>query len=165
MAPQESRLRELGVPPISLVPTPPELAEATRSMSGGPAAVLAALRDARRSAVGADDTLAARGLPRVAHWPARSRNLLVYGPLGLLVPILLIVVFLLAGTGAVTALAVLVGLPAPAVAFGLGWLLVGRCFPAGPGERVDRTPRFGALACLVPAVVVNAGIVLAMLSS
>ncbi|MFY1579004.1 hypothetical protein ACN26Z_29365 [Verrucosispora sp. WMMD703] len=165
LAPQESRLRELGVPPISLVPTPPELAEATRSMSGGPAAVLTALRDARRWAVGADDTLAARGLSQVAHWPSRARNLLVYGPLGLLVPVLLAVVYALAGTGAVTGLALLVGLPAPAVAFGLGWFAVGRCFPPGPGGRVDRTPRFGALVCLVPAVVVNAGIVLAMLSS
>ncbi|MEG3633255.1 hypothetical protein [Micromonospora palythoicola] len=162
---QESRLRELEVPPISLAPTPPELVEASRSMSGGPAAVLTALRDARRWAVGADDTLTARGLSRVAHWPARARNLLVYGPLGLFVPVLLVVVYLLAGTGAVTAFAVLVALPAPAVAFGLGWLAVGRCFPPGPGERVDRTPRFGALACLVPAVVVNAGIVLGMLSS
>ncbi|NLU80278.1 hypothetical protein HCA58_18210 [Micromonospora sp. HNM0581] len=162
---QESRLRELGVSPISLAPTPPELAEATRSMSGGPAAVLTALRDARRWAVGADDTLAARGLSRVAHWPAHARNLLVYGPLALVGPVLLVVVWLLSGTGAVTMLAVLVGLPAPAVAFGLGWLAVGRCFPPGPGGRMDRTPRFGALTCLVPAVVVNAGIVLAMLSS
>ncbi|MGC5050371.1 hypothetical protein ACLQ2S_02775 [Micromonospora sp. DT48] len=165
LAPQETRLRELGVPPISLTPTPPELAEAARSMSGGPAAVLTALGEARRWAVGADDVLAARGLSRIAHWPARPRNLLVYGPLGLLVPVLLVVVYLLTGTGAVTALALLVGLPAPAVAFGLGWLAVGRCFPPGPGQRVDRTPRFGALACLLPAVVVNAGIVLALLAS
>jgi hypothetical protein len=164
LAPQESRLRELGVPPISLMPTPPEVAEATRSMNGGPAAVLTALRDARRWAVGADDTLAARGLSRVAHWPSRARNLLVYGPLGLFVPVLLVTVYLLAGAGAVTAFAVLMGLPAPAVAFALGWFAVGRCFSPGPGERVDRTPRFGALVCLVPAVVANAGIVLAMLS-
>ncbi|MEV6814222.1 hypothetical protein [Micromonospora sp. NPDC051296] len=165
LAPQEARLRELGVPPISLMPTPPELTEASRSMAGGPAAVLAALRDARRWAYAADDTLAARGLSRVAHWPSRPRNLLVYGPLGLLAPLLLVVVHLLAGTSPLTVLALVVGLPAPAVAFGLGWLAVGRLFPPRPGERVDRTPRFGALVCLVPAVVTTAGIVLAMLAA
>ncbi|GIJ78038.1 hypothetical protein SAMN05443287_11326 [Micromonospora phaseoli] len=164
LAPQQAQLRELGVSPISLVPTPPELSEATRSMVGGPAAVLSALRDARRCALGADDTLAARGLSRVAHWPSRPRNLLVYGPLGLFVPLLLVAVFLLAGTGAVTVLALVVALPAPAVAFGLGWLAVGRFFPPRPGERVDRTVRFGVLACLLPAVVTTAGIVLAMLA-
>ncbi len=165
LAPQEARLRELAVPPISLVPTPPELTEATRSMAGGPAAVLAAVRDARRWAYAADDTLAARGLPRVAHWPSRPRNLLVYGPLGLLVPLLLVLVHLLAGASPVTVLALVVGLPAPAVAFGLGWLAVGRLFPPQPGERVDRTARFGALVCLVPAVLTTAGILLAMLAA
>ncbi|MDG4794363.1 hypothetical protein [Micromonospora sp. WMMD1082] len=165
LAPQQARLRELGVPPISLVPTPPELTEATRSMAGGPAAVLSALRDAQRWAHGGDDTLAARGLSRVAHWPSRPRNLLVYGPLGLLVPLFLVVVYALAGTGAVTAGALVVGLPAPAVAFGVGWLAVGRFFPTRPGGAVDRTPRFGALVCLLPAVVATAGIVLTMLAA
>ena len=47
LASQQERLRELGVPAISLVPSPPELTEAARSMAGGPAAVLAALRAAR----------------------------------------------------------------------------------------------------------------------
>jgi hypothetical protein len=40
LAPQQSRLRELGVPAISLVPSPPELTEATRSMAAGPAAAV-----------------------------------------------------------------------------------------------------------------------------
>ena len=165
LAAQEARLCELGVPPISLAPTPPELSETTRSMAGGPAAVLAALRQARRWASGVDDILAARGLSRVAHWSPRPRNLLVYGPLGLLVPLFLIAVYLTAGTGPVTVLALVVGLPGPAVAFGVGWLAVARLFPAQPGERVDRTPRFGALACLIPAVVATAGIILAMLAA
>ncbi|MFD6752780.1 hypothetical protein [Micromonospora gifhornensis] len=165
LAAQEARLCELGVPPISLAPTPPELSEAARSMSGGPAAVLASLREARRWAYGVDDILAARGLSRVAHLSPRPRNLLVYGPLGLLVPLLLIAIYLAAGTGPVTILALVVGLPGPAVAFGAGWLAVGRLFPSRPGERVDRTPRFGALACLMPAVVATAGIVLAMLAT
>jgi hypothetical protein len=164
LAPQSSRLRELGVPPISLLPTPPELTEAARSMSAGPTAVLTALQAAGRWADAADDTLAARGLPRLARWPSRPRNLLVYGPLALVVPLVQLVLLLLTGTSPVSVLALVVGLPMPAVAFMAGWLAVGRLFRPRPTDRVDRTPRFGALVCLVPAVVTAAGIVLAMLA-
>lgn len=164
LAPQQARLRELGVPAISLVPTPPELTEAARAMSAGPAAVLTSLQAARRWADAADDTLAARGLFRVARWPSRPRNLLVYGPLALLVPLLQLTVFLATGDRPATVLALVVGLPMPAVAFMAGWLAVGRLFRPRPEDRVDRTPRFGALVCLVPAVVTAAGIVLALLA-
>ncbi|MFI2710348.1 hypothetical protein ACH495_09490 [Micromonospora sp. NPDC018662] len=163
LAAQQSRLRELGVPAISLAPTPPEVSEAARSMAGGPSAVLAALRAAGGWADAADDTLAARGLPRLARWPARPRNLLVYGPLALVVPLLQLILYAVTGPGPVTVLALLVGLPLPAVAFMLGWLAVGRVFRPRPTDRVDRTPRFGALVCLVPAVLTAAGLLLAML--
>ncbi|SCL14766.1 hypothetical protein GA0070624_0517 [Micromonospora rhizosphaerae] len=164
LAPQQSQLRELGVPAISLVPTPPELTEASRTMAPGPAAVLASLQAARRWVDAADDTLSARGLPRMARWPSRPRNLLVYGALALVVPLIQLAVYLATGTGPATALALLVGLPMPAVAFMTGWLAVGRLFRPRPEDRVDRTPRFGALVCLVPAVATTAGIVLAMLA-
>ncbi|WP_089157607.1 hypothetical protein [Micromonospora sp. NBS 11-29] len=164
LAPQQSRLRELGVPAIALAPTPPEVTEAARSMAGGPTAVLAALRSAGAWADAADDTLAARGLPQLARWPARPRNLLVYGPLALVVPLLQLGLHAVAGAGPVTMLALVVGLPLPAVAFMLGWLAVGRFFRPRPADRVDRTPRFGALVCLIPAVLTAAGLLLAMLS-
>lgn len=163
LAPQQSRLRELGVPAISLVPTPPEVTESARSMAGGPAVVLAALRSARAWAEAADDTLAARGLPRLARWPDRPRNLLVYGPLALLVPLVQLLLFIATGTGPVSIAALVIGLPMPAVAFMVGWLVVGRLFRPRPEDRVDRTPRFGALVCLVPAVLATVGLVLAML--
>ncbi|WBB74080.1 hypothetical protein O7602_00490 [Micromonospora sp. WMMD1128] len=163
LASQQSRLRELGVPPISLVPTPPEVTEAARSMAGGPSAVLAALRSAGGWADAADDALAARGLPRLTRWPARPRNLLVYGPVALVVPLLQLVLYAVAGPGPVVVVALLVGLPLPAVAFMVGWLAVGRFFRPRPTDRVDRTPRFGALVCLVPAVLAAAGLLLAML--
>ncbi|MEV0001338.1 hypothetical protein AB0H28_03485 [Micromonospora sp. NPDC050980] len=163
LASQQSRLRELGVPAISLVPTPPEVTEAARSMAGGPSAVLAALRAAGGWADAADDTLSARGLPRLARWPSRPRNLLVYGPAALVVPLLQLALYSFAGPGPVTVLALLVGLPLPAVAFMVGWLAVGRVFRPRPADRVDRTPRFGALVCLVPAVLTAAGLLLAML--
>ncbi|WP_327029844.1 hypothetical protein OG989_05285 [Micromonospora sp. NBC_01740] len=164
LASQEARLHERGVPPISLVPTPPELTEATRAMAGGPAAVLAALRTARGRADAADATLAARGLPRLAAWPPRLRNLLVYGPLALLVPAIQLVLFVTTGTGAASVAALVCGLPMPAVAFVAGWIGVGRLFPPPAGGRVERTARLGALVCLVPAVLVSAGLLLAMLA-
>ncbi|SCG56453.1 hypothetical protein [Micromonospora halophytica] len=164
LAPQQDRLRELGVPPISLTPTPPELTEAARSMVGGPAAVLAALRVARGWADSADATLAARGPLRPSAWPPRARNLLVYGPLALLAPLVQLVVLLVAGAGAASVAALVVGVPMPAVAFAVGWVAVGRFFPARAGERLDRTPRLGALTCLVPAVAVAGGIMLALLA-
>ncbi|MFU8852742.1 hypothetical protein ACNAW0_17405 [Micromonospora sp. SL1-18] len=164
LAAQQSRLRERGVPAISLMPTPPEVSEAARSMTAGPAAVLACLRTAKGWADAADDTLAARGLPRLARWPTHPRNLLVYGPLALVVPLVQLVLFLVTGTGPASIAALVVGLPMPAVAFMVGWLAVGRLFRPCQEDRVDRTPRFGALVCLIPAVLATAGIVLAMLA-
>ncbi|TDC42001.1 hypothetical protein [Micromonospora sp. KC213] len=163
LAPQQARLRGLGVPSISLTPTPPELTEAARSMVGGPAAVLTALRVALGVVDAAEATLATRGPLRPSAWPPRLRNLLVYGPLALLVPLAQLVIFLVAGTGAVSVAALVVGVPMPAVTFAVGWVAVGRFFPAAAGERLDRTPRLGALTCLVPAVATTAGLMLAML--
>ncbi|MFF3864282.1 hypothetical protein [Micromonospora sp. NPDC001898] len=241
LAPQRSRLRELGVPPMVLVPSPPELTETARSMVGGPTAVLGALRAARGWADAADGVLAARSPLRPAAWPPKVRNLLVYGPLALVVPLLQVVLYLATGTGPASVVALICGVPMPVAAFVAGWLAVGRLFdgPAGPatareatrrtsspgtadgptepapgvpvvagsrgrvdptggslaavrgsgrrtggagavgdpaamavgavpnletGGRVDRTPRWGALVCLVPAVSATAGLVLAMLA-
>ncbi|MEU3453064.1 hypothetical protein ABZ671_05615 [Micromonospora sp. NPDC006766] len=164
LAAQQSRLRERSVSAISLAPTPPEVGEAARSMTAGPAAVLTCLRTAGGWVDAADDTLAARGLPRLARWPARPRNLLVYGPLALVVPLVQLTLFLTTGTGPASVTALVVGLPMPAVAVMVGWLVVGRLFRPRPEDRVDRTPRFGALVCLVPAVLSTAGILLAMLA-
>ncbi len=237
LASQRSRLRESGVPPITLVPAPPELSEAAREMLAGPTAVLTALRAARDRADAADTLLAARGPLPVATWPPRIRNLLVYGPLALVVPLLQVAVYAAAGTGPASLVALVCGLPMPAVAFLAGWIGVGRLFGrvpnrlpgqfsvrnGGPGPaatvdnpaandpapetdaaaarasdpavettaaspaanagatagrtaafvperepfgggRLDRTPRWGALVCLVPAVLATAGIVLAMLA-
>ncbi|MDG4806638.1 hypothetical protein O7634_07690 [Micromonospora sp. WMMD1120] len=164
LATQQDRLRELGVPAISLVPSPPEVTEAARSMSGGPAAVLAALRAARGRAEAADAALAARGRLRPGSWPARARNFLVYGPFALLVPLIQLAVYAATGVGPATVAALICGLPMPAVAFVAGWLGIGRLFRVGPDERLDRTVRFGALVCLVPAVLATAGLLLALLA-
>ncbi|MEU8423326.1 hypothetical protein AB0C15_20855 [Micromonospora sp. NPDC048835] len=165
LASQQERLRELGVPAISLVPSPPELTEAARSMAGGPAAVLAALRAGRGWAEAADAALAARRGFRPGSWPARPRNLLVYGPFALVVPLIQVVVLAATGVGPASVAALICGLPMPAVAFVAGWIGIGRLFRVSPTERLDRTVRFGALVCLVPAVLATAGLLLALLAS
>ncbi|WP_043964988.1 hypothetical protein [Micromonospora haikouensis] len=218
LAPQRSRLRELGVPPIVLAPSPPELSEAAREMVGGPTAVSTALRAAREWADGADGLLAGRGRTGAGTWPPRLRNMLVYGPLALVVPLLQVLLYATTGPGPASVVALVCGLPMPAAAFVVGWIGVGRLFgetsgaaaahhagrnaerpaggaaahgaapvrpagdpavltgggavPSAPGGRagapagspVDRTPRWGVLVCLVPAVLTTAGLVLAMLA-
>ncbi|MEU4566358.1 hypothetical protein [Micromonospora sp. NPDC023956] len=172
LAAQQSRLRERGVPAMALVPSPPEVTVAARSMAAGPAAVQAALRTARECADAADGVLDARGWTAVAGvwrgsrpegWPVRLRNLLVYGPVALLVPVLQ-VALVLTGSGARTVLALLVGLLLPAVAFVVGRAGVGRLFRPGPDGQLDRTPRFGVLVCGIPAALGTAGILVAVLA-
>ncbi|TDB81802.1 hypothetical protein E1091_18895 [Micromonospora fluostatini] len=161
---QQVRLRELGVPAMSLQPSPPEVSAATRTMSSGPAAVLTALRAARGWVTDGEAVLDSPGLFRLDRWPVRLRNLVVYGPLALLVPVLQVVLHLVAGPGPVTVAALLGGVPMPAVAFLAGWVGLGRLVRPGPDGRLDRTPRFGALVCLVPAVLTTAGLLLVMLA-
>ncbi|SCL39990.1 hypothetical protein GA0074692_5556 [Micromonospora pallida] len=176
LAAQQSRLRERGVPAMSLAPSPPELTAAARSMAAGPVAVLTALRSAGECADAADAVLDARGLLPVEGWSPRLRNLLVYGPVALLVPVLQVVVLLLTGSGAWTVPTLLLGLLMPPVAWAVGWFGVGRFFRpgsapdpghgsgTGPNEQLDRTPRFGALVCGVPAALSTVGILLAVLA-
>ncbi|MEH1013746.1 hypothetical protein V6U90_11640 [Micromonospora sp. CPCC 206060] len=149
LAPQQSRLRELGVPAMNLVPSPPEVSVAVRGMAAGPDAVLAALRDAGAVVRAADTELGARG----ARWLAPVRNLLVYLPLALLVPVIQLLVHGYAGGGWVSVVALVGGLPMPLVAFFAGWLLVGRLFRSEPGGQVDRTPGLGVAVCLAPTLV------------
>lgn len=160
LAPQQFRLRELGVPAMVLLPSPPEVSAAARAMVAGPGAVLAALREACVTADAADAALAGRANGR---WFTPARNLLVYAPLALLVPVLQVLLYLYADSGWLTGAALICGLPMPIVAFIGGWLLVGRLFRLEPGEPVDRTPGLGAAVCLAPAVVTTVWIGVALL--
>ena len=88
LVPQQSRLRELGVPEEELLPSQPEVAAAGRAMTG-PESVLAALRQARATADAADAVVRdgpTGPLPWPAGWP---RGLLVYGPVALAILVLL----------------------------------------------------------------------------
>ncbi|NYT95989.1 hypothetical protein [Salinispora sp. H7-4] len=163
LAGQEARLREAGVPPISLAPTPPELSAANRSMASGPTPVLTALRAAADRVESADAALAARGLVNLAGWPVVARNLLCYAPLALLMPLVQLILLAVAGPSTVSAAALVVGLVTPAAAFAAGWWWVGRLAAPDVGGQPDRTPRLGALVCLLPAVLASTVLLLALL--
>ncbi|HEY0700025.1 MAG TPA: hypothetical protein VGD43_19715 [Micromonospora sp.] len=106
LAPQYTRLRDLGVPEVALRPSPAEVSVAGRSMTDGPRSVTAALHRARAAADNADLVLAgavgpAHLAPNAGDAVWRHRPLLVYGSLALL---LLILVACVAIVGTLVAL-------------------------------------------------------------
>lgn len=46
----------------------------------------------------------------------------------------------------------------PAFAWAAGWLTIGAAFPSPAGEKVDRSPRLGAVVCALPDVALCAGL-------
>ncbi|MFD0519559.1 hypothetical protein [Paractinoplanes durhamensis] len=156
LAPQAARMvRDFGVPETELTPRPAELEAAMRAVTGGPAAVLAALQQARQTADAADATIIGPALAG----PLRPwvRNLLVYGPFAAAVLIVQIVLYLVAPSGSVPTYALLCGLSMPVLAFGLGWVTIGFVYGGGPAP-VDRTPILGAVTCLTPVLLTCMGV-------
>ncbi|MEV6600499.1 hypothetical protein AB0M36_27165 [Actinoplanes sp. NPDC051346] len=156
LAPQRARLvRDLGVPEARLVPQPAEQAVAAQAVAGGPAAVLAALRQARATADAADAGMLGPGpAGPMRPW---ARNLLVYGPFAAAVLIVQIVLYLVAPSGSLPTYALLCGLSLPLLAYGLGWLTIGFVYGGGP-HKVDRTPLVGAVTCLTPVLLTCMGV-------
>jgi hypothetical protein len=157
LAPQRARLvQDLGVPESDLVPQAADQVLAAQAVTGGPGAILAALRQARSTADAADATMINDGSRRAAApWRPWARNLLVYGPFAAAVLIVQIVLYLVAPSGSLPTYALLCGLSMPVLAFGLGWITIG--FVYGPGK-VDRTPIVGAIACLTPVLLTCMGV-------
>jgi hypothetical protein len=156
LAPQQARLiRDFGVPESELSPGPTELDAAAHAMAGGPAAVLAALQQARRTADAADAAI----IGPVPAGPVRPwvRNLLIYGPFAAAVLVAQIVLYLVAPQGSVPTYALLCGLTLPVLAFGLGWVTIGFVYGGGPAP-VDRTPILGAATCFTPVLLTCMGV-------
>jgi hypothetical protein len=156
LAPQQARMmRDFGVPETELTPHPAELESAALAVAGGPAAVLAALQQARRTADAADAAI----IGPAPAGPLRpwARNLLVYGPFAAAVLIVQIVLYLIAPSGSVPTYALLCGLSMPVLAFGLGWVTIGFVY-GGAGAKVDRTPILGAVTCLTPVLLTCMGV-------
>ncbi len=139
LAPQRARLvQDLGVPEVTSRRSPPSWALAAQAVAGGPAAVLAALRQARGTADAADAAMLVGPAPP-APWRPWARNLLIYGPFAAAVLIVQIVLYLVAPSGSLPTYALLCGLSMPVLAFGLGWVTIGFVYGGGAGK-VDRTP-------------------------
>jgi hypothetical protein len=157
LAPQQARMiRDFGVPEGDLAPRPAELEAATLAVAGGPAATLAALQQARRTADAADATIIGPGPGRTLRPVAR--NLLIYGPFAAAVLIVQIVLYLVAPQGSVPTYALLCGLSMPVLAFGLGWMTIGFVYGGGDQGPVDRTPILGAVTCLTPVLLTCMGV-------
>ncbi len=154
LAPQRAKLaQQAGVPEDRLTPTPADLELATQVVAGGPAAVAAALRDARGTADAADAATVTPG--RVAApW---QRNLLVYGPFALVVLVVQVVLSAVADSQARLGYALLCSLTLPVFAFAMGWLAIGLVW-GGKGTKVDRTPIMGAVVCVAPVVISCMGV-------
>jgi len=157
LAPQQARLvRDFGVPEMDLAPRPAEVESASLAMAGGPAAVLAALQQARRTADAADATIIGPA-PGSSSLRPVARNLLIYSPFAAAVLIVQIVLYLVAPQGSVPTYALLCGLSMPVLAFGLGWATIG--FVYGDKQtKVDRTPILGAVVCLTPVLLTCMGV-------
>ncbi|MCM4077397.1 hypothetical protein [Paractinoplanes hotanensis] len=156
LAAQEARLtRDLAVPPPELTPTSADRDVAAQAVAGGPAAALAALQQARRTAEAGDALLTETAPAR--QWRPWARNLLIYGPFAAVVLIVQIVLYLVASPGSVPTYALLCGLSMPVLAFGLGWITIGFVYGGDP-EGVDRTPIVGAVACLTPVLLTCMGV-------
>ncbi|HYN95693.1 MAG TPA: hypothetical protein VES42_17760, partial [Pilimelia sp.] len=128
-------------------------------VAAGPAAALAVLRQARMTADAADAAVLAPAFRPVGGGDTATwlRNLLVYGPFAAVVLLVQVALLAVADDAVPGAYAALCGLSMPAAAFGLGWLVLGFAFPAGPGGRVERTPLLGAVVCFAPLVITCVG--------
>jgi len=161
LIPQQARLRESGVPDGDLHPTPSDASAADRAVSGGPAVVLMALRQARSTADRADASLLGTptAVPSTPGPPVRAwvRNLLVYAPFAAAVLVVQIALLITAGGSPMSIYSLGCGLTLPLAALALAWLTIGLAFPAPPGGRVDRTLLTGAAICFAPILVTLVG--------
>lgn len=158
---QQGRIRAAAAPAEpGLVPTPAEVGAAAAAVGDHPAGVLDTLRRTRVMVDEADAAVTAAQSPRggLAGLPTPARNLLVYGPLALLVMMTQLVLYLVVSETTLPFYVPLCGLVMPAAAFLLGFVTIGLVFPAPPGRRVDRTPVLGAAVCLASVVLLCAGL-------
>jgi hypothetical protein len=96
----------------------------------------------------------------VSRWPASARNALVYG--GYAFAVLVVQLLLLAVADAeqtLPLLAPLCLLVLPAFAWAAGWFTIGVAFRSPSGwPKVKRTPRLGVIVCLLPNLLLCAGL-------
>jgi hypothetical protein len=95
----------------------------------------------------------------VNRWRPGARNALVYGGYALTVTVMQAVLFTVVDERTLPLLAPCCLFVMPAFAWAAGWFTVGLAFRGGrDGPKVNRTPRVGALVCLIPDLLLCAGL-------
>ena len=94
-----------------------------------------------------------------SRWRPGRRNAIVYGGFAVTVTVLQVLLFTVVDERTLPLLAPCCLFVMPAFAWAAGWFTVGLVFRGGPdGEKVDRTPRVGAIICLIPDLLLCAGL-------
>ncbi|HEX5741352.1 MAG TPA: hypothetical protein VFY17_07345 [Pilimelia sp.] len=175
LAAQRTALRAAGCH-ADLAPAPAEAHAATGAVGTDPTRALTALRQAAALTDAADSLLRTTGAPvggaarPVAWrwrwtWPWEPRgpwrqNLLVYGPFAAVAFGVNLVLYA-ASPAVVPAFALLWMVLMAALAFGLGWLVLGLVAGVGLTARaatLDRTPQLGGAVCAAPLLFALAGL-------
>ncbi|WP_020522978.1 hypothetical protein [Catelliglobosispora koreensis] len=138
---------QAGTAPPPLVPNTAEQKTAAQTVAGGPAVVLAALRQARSTVDVADAALARLDQ---AEQPQAVRNLIAYAPAAGLATLIQFGFALLVDDRTRTFYAGICGLIMAAMLFGAAWVALGIVQPRKP-----KTPEIGALVCFSPVVLVT----------
>ena len=86
----------------------------------------------------------------LARRPVRLRNAAIYGAYSAVVFVVQAMLYLMLDEARLPAAAPVCLLVLPALAWLAGYLTVGTLFPAPPGEQPNRTPKLGAVVCLLP---------------
>lgn len=143
LALQQQRLTEFALrtgAPLDLNPTGSDVRAAERAVAGGPAVVLAALRQARSTVDVADAALAQNPTP--APTPLR-RNLIIYGAMGLAALIIHVAFIMLVDDRTKPLYAGCTAFLLTLVSFGIGWVITGMVSRS-------RTPLLGLIVCALP---------------
>jgi hypothetical protein len=143
LALQQQRLTEFALragAPLDLAPAAAAVQAAEHAVAGGPAVVLAALRQARSTVDVADATL--------AQSPARSpisirRNLTIYGAMSLAAVVIHVAFIMLVDDRTKPLYAGCTAFLLTLVSFGIGWIITGMLSRS-------RTPVLGVLVCALP---------------
>lgn len=146
LALQQQRLTEFAVRTgavLDLSPTGADVQAAERAVAGGPAVVLAALRQARSTVDVADAALAQSPAPSPTSF---RRNVVIYGAMGLAALIIHVAFIMLVDDRTKPLYAACTAFLLTLVAFGIGWAVTGMVSRT-------RTPLLGLVLCGLPLAI------------
>lgn len=145
LALQQQRLTEFALrtgAPLDLGPTAADVQTAENAVAGGPAVVLAALRQARSTVDVADAALAQSPVPSPT---SIRRNLTIYGAMSMAALVIHVAFIMLVDDRTKPLYAGCTAFLLTLVSFGIGWVITGMVSRS-------RTPILGVLVCALPLV-------------